>query len=647
MERGKKSDKEDRHLGVGSSITRRDFLNSVFVGSGAGLLAAAAPGGWIPSCKRGQKSPDKDPWSGYGDVGAYARSPGNPREMVEIAHRIRDGDFGERLRQAENLGESYDLVVVGGGMAGLSAAHTFVRERGKSGRCLILDNHPVFGGESKRNEFVVEGTRVIGPQGANDFGIPEPGSGTVGDRLFDELSIPRSFRYQAWENHEETLRFGLDHFGPMWWSDHRVDVAHRVRPNAGGSRERWVRNPWEVGLEKLGGSSRKRKDLRRWREGDVNNAPPPEDQTVDEWLDTLTYKELLRDHYGLGKSVIEYADPILAGAMGLGADAISAYGATTVGMPVEGRGGDGKTTFPSFPGGNATFTRYFVKDMIPDAIEGTHSLDDVITGSVSFESLDRSGQPVRIRLGSTAVNVEHDGSPGGADRVRVTYFKDGELFRVNAKGVVMATGSWVNEYILPELPASHRQAYQQFHHSPFLVANVALTNWRFIHKLGATACRWYDGFGFFCNIRRSMVTESYQPPLDPDDPVVLTLYVPLYFPGEPAPAQGIRGRKELLSTPFADYERSIRRQLVRLFGDTGFDPGRDIAGIVLNRWGHAYVNPQPGFYFGKDGAPAPKDVIQEPFGRISIGHSELEGHQNWVGAVRQGERAAKQVLETL
>lgn len=568
--------------------------------------------------------------------------------MVEVAHRIRDGNFRKRLRQAENLGESYDLVVVGGGMSGLSAAHTFVRERGKNGRCLILDNHPVFGGESKRNEFVVNGTRLIGPQGANDFGIPEPGSGTVGDRVFDALSIPRSFQYQAWENHEEELRFGPDHFGPMWWSDHLVDVAHRASPTAGGSQERWSLNPWEEGLEKLGISSRKREDLRRWRDGEMNTDSPPEGQSRDEWLDTMTYEQLLRDHYGFGESVIEYANPILAGAMGLGTDAISAYGATTVGMPAERRGGGaGKTTLLSFPGGNATFTRYFVKDMIPAAIDGTHSLDDVVTGDINFDSLDRSGQPVRIRLGSTAVHVEHDGSPGRADQVHVTYFKDGKFFRVDAKGVVMATGSWINEYILPELPTSHRQAYQHFYHSPFLVANVALTNWRFIHELGATACRWYDGFGFFCNVRRSIVTESYQPSLDPDEPVVLTLYVPIYFPGKPAPAQGIQGRKELLSTPFADYERAIRRQLVRLFGDTGFDPRRDIAGIVLNRWGHAYVNPQPGFYFGEKGAPAPRDVIQEPFGRISIGHSELEGHQNWVGAVRQGERAAKQVLERL
>ncbi len=79
-------------------------------------------------------------------------------------------------------------------------------------------------------------------------------------------------------------------------------------------------------------------------------------------------------------------------------------------------------------------------------------------------------------------------------------------------------------------------------------------------------------------------------------------------------------------------------------GDAGFDPANDIAGIILNRWGHAYVNPGPGFMFGRNGAPAPPDVIREPFGRIAIGHSELRGHQNWTGAAGEGRRAVEALL---
>ncbi len=82
-----------------------------------------------------------------------------------------------------------------------------------------------------------------------------------------------------------------------------------------------------------------------------------------------------------------------------------------------------------------------------------------------------------------------------------------------------------------------------------------------------------------------------------------------------------------------------------MFSPHGFDPRRDIAGIITNRWGHAYVVPQPGFYFGRDGKPAPRDVVREGYGRVRFGHSELSGFQLWTSGCDEGERAAKQVLE--
>lgn len=52
----------------------------------------------------------------------------------------------------------------------------------------------------------------------------------------------------------------------------------------------------------------------------------------------------------------------------------------------------------------------------------------------------------------------------------------------------------------------------------------------------------------------------------------------------------------------------------------------------------------PGFYFGRDGQPAPRDVVRTALGRIAFGHSELRGYQYWNGAVEEGRRAAEQVL---
>ena len=175
--------------------------------------------------------------------------------------------------------------------------------------------------------------------------------------------------------------------------------------------------------------------------------------------------------------------------------------------------------------------------------------------------------------------------------------------------------------------------------------NVALTNWRFLYKLEAPAVRYFNGeFGWSCNIRQNMVAGSYHPPLHPDRPTVLTFYLGLYTSGRPAGEQGNLGRERMLSTSYADYERQIRSQMTMLFRDAGFDPAKDIAGIILNRWGHARVIQPPGFYYGRDGKPAAREIVQKGFGRIAIAHAELNGHQNATGALMQGRRAAQQIL---
>jgi len=245
------------------------------------------------------------------------------------------------------------------------------------------------------------------------------------------------------------------------------------------------------------------------------------------------------------------------------------------------------------------------------------------------------------------VNVRHNASPEGSDTVLVTYRKGGKTYRLRARSVVMASAGWSNKHAVTDLPDEYRGAYENFFYSPVLVVNVALTNWRFLQKLGLTGCRWFGGFGFSCNIRKPMIVGDYSQPLHPDKPVVLTFYVPLHYPGLPVPEQGIRGREEILSTPFREYERKIVDQMNRLFGRSGFDPKKDIAGIILNRWVNAYLNPQPGFYFGSDSKPAPRETIRKRFGRIAFGHSELNGHMNWIAAVEEGRSAARKAMEIL
>src|SRR5262249_57604568 len=77
---------------------------------------------------------------------------GDHRGSFETAHALRDGDFWSHAGAIAANGEDYDLVVVGGGISGLAAAH-FYRSRRPDARVLILDNHDDIGGHAKRNEF--------------------------------------------------------------------------------------------------------------------------------------------------------------------------------------------------------------------------------------------------------------------------------------------------------------------------------------------------------------------------------------------------------------------------------------------------------------------------------------------------------------
>ena len=632
--------RDDRDLGLDQSITRRDFLNSALLGAGAALLAPAPD-------TAAHASPH--PWTGYGGVGDYAASNGNTWEVTEVAHRVRDGRYDQAPEQAADTGETYDLVVVGGGFSGLGAAYHCHKHGGAHRTCLVLDNHRVFGGEAKRNEFLVRGQRLVGPQGSNDFGVPAPTSPNYA--LYRELGLPTEFQYQAWKG-EKKLEFAKDNYLFQLWYDH-FDGFGIFYDGPGVGSPRWAANPWAKGLKEAPYPEQLRQDFLRWR-SDTRRYYDGAD--VTRWLDTMTYEQYLVKVMGLDSQVARYADPILAAALGLGADVTSAYAAYQISMP--GYQGFGRTwpgaprladmpeaTGHSLPGGNDGIARHFIKALIPRAIRGGRDFVEVHNGGINFGALDRAGNHTRVRLGSTVVGVEHRG--GAAPSVKITYVKEGKPYSLTARAVVMASGGWINQQIVRDLPASYREAYQFFPRSPILVVNVAVNNWRFLHRLGLTACRWFGGLGFACNIRRPMIVGRHRPPLDPDRPTLVTFYIPFCYPGLSAREQGARGRREVLTKSYREYERAIREQMVRLFGAAGFDPRRDIAGIILNRWGHAYVVPQPGFYFGKEGRPAPRDVIRQPFGRVAFAHSELNGHQSWTSAVNEGRRAMEQVLTLL
>jgi spermidine dehydrogenase len=625
----------DDRLGMNEPITRRDFVNAALVAGGGLWLHGRMPSGG--SAAGGALA---DAWTGYGGVGDYARSNGNTFDVMNAAHAIRDRTFESKLAGATDTGEMYDLLVVGGGISGLAAAVFFQKRKG--GRCLVLDNHPIFGGEAKRNEFLVDGQRVVAHQGSAMFPVPKKG-GYVAS-VYEMIGMDRpALEYQRWRGPSPEMPLSQTPYDTL--GGRRTNFGLWFGPRFGQRPGVWVIDPWHRNLEGAPLSDADKAELMRWRTvHDGGPRPKFEGDEISRHLDTMTLEDyVMASHHISRDTVRNFLSPVEGGGYGLGPDVLSAYCAYApeTEYPDE---GDDTLGDQMFPDGNAGFARLMVKTLIPDAIAGPRTVEAVWRNRVHFAALDRRDNATRIRLEATVLRVEHAGEPSRAPHVNVVYAKDGRLHRVRARNVVMAGGSWTTKHIVSDLPRSHRDAYAQFYRSPCLMANVAVRNWRFLYDMGISGCRWFEGLGNYFEVRK-MATVAGNETFGPDSPTVLTLKVLFAKPGLPIGEQGARGRAELFATSFAQYERAFRQQLGDMFGGHGFDPRRDIAGIILNRWGHAYVNPQPGFFFGVDGQPAPRDVLRnQPFGRITFANTDLSGAMDHRNSILEADRAVKQLV---
>ncbi len=619
----------DHALGMDERISRRDYLNSALLASGSLLLGVASPLDLLA----------QSDWDGYGGVGDYATANGNTFEIMTEAHKIRDRAFEPLPADVADTGEQFDCVVVGGGISGLAAALFFKRQAGANRTCLVLENHTIFGGEARRNEFIVDGQRLIAHQGSAMFFPPLPG--TFLADFYQSIGIDRwQFPYQSWSGSDAEIPLGRTSY-----TNGGKNSGFYFGAKFGKESGQWLIDPWGKKLEGAPISEHARRELLEMH-GVEHKLPKQHGDAISRHLDSITLEQDLMETYGLSRETVRtFLSPVAGGGSGVGADVLSAYAeyAADVLLPWDyGKGAQ------MFPGGNAGVARHITKALIADAIPGDTTLESVCRSSVNFPALDRTGQPSRIRLRATAVRVQHEGNPEQSKFVKIVYTQGGKLQSVRARSAIMAGGSWTTKHIVKGLPVSHRDAYAQFYRAPCLMANVALRNWRFLYKLGISEGQWFEGIGNYFALRKMATFGAVSPTVSPDSPVVLTLKILFSSPGLPIGQQVAQGRVELASTPFREYERRIREQFNMMFSSAGFDARRDIAGIILNRWGHAYLSAQPGFFFGADGQPAPGEVLRTtPFGRIAFANSDVTGIMDHRASIQEAHRAVGQVVERI
>jgi spermidine dehydrogenase len=191
----KRKEAGDEALGLNTAIDRRDLLNSTLLAAGGVLLNAVSPLQLLA----------EEDWTGYGGVGDYSNSNGNTYEVMTAGHQVRDHVFDSKAAKGTDTGETFDCIIVGGGISGLAAALFFKHQAGPTKTCLVIDDHPIFGGEAKRNEFEVDGQRLMAHQGSAACFQPLPG--TFLSEFYDSVGIDWSaFQYQTWSGAKRAMQ---------------------------------------------------------------------------------------------------------------------------------------------------------------------------------------------------------------------------------------------------------------------------------------------------------------------------------------------------------------------------------------------------------------------------------------------------------
>ena len=609
-----------------SKIARRDFINGTLMVAGASMLPFKNTSQAVMAALK----PEYYPPALTGLRGSH---PGSEKNAHNRAW-TRQTDWGPTT----DLKEEYDLVVVGGGLSGLSAAYFYQQEHGRDKKVLILDNHDDFGGHAKRNEHTIDGIPRISYGGSQSLVEPNHAHEIVGN-LLEDIGVDLDRFKTAYD----TDFFKRHNLGAVTYFNKRIFGEDKVvkhpycnYPNyVEGLQGAKLSNKEAAQQAPLSDSGKEQ--LLRVLNGGLHTLKIPKEE-LQNYTRTHFYFDYLQTTLGVDDpGVLRMARHSGLDWGSTGTELMSIAAARSCGAlgfaPVAVFDED-NPYIHHFPDGNAGVARALVKWLIPGVARGNNA-EELVLAKFNYAELDKSSNTACIRLNSTVVNVEHGDKPSNYSDVSVNYINDNKSYQVHARGVVMACYNMIIPHIVSGLPEEQSTALKLQDKSPLQYTTVGLRNWRAMKALGIGVAMSPGNMHQAVLMDFPVSMGGYEYTRTPDDPCVIQMISCPYGKfGEPRREQFREARYRMLGLQFKDYEQEIRSHLSGMFPRELFDFDRDVASISVNRWAHGYSNGGPG---------DSTRIGRQPFGRITIANSDSAPGSDAKTAMMMAHRAVHEL----
>ena len=545
--------------------------------------------------------------------------------------------------------------MVGGGLSGLSAAYFYRQRYGKDAKILVIDNHDDFGGHAKRNEFTVDGEKLIGYGGSQSIDTPSSYSAPA-KKLLKDIGVITERFYDYYDQDffgARNLKRGLYFSNDLYGKDHVVENLLRAHLDKNDNDLIDILSKFPLANE----SKKALINLLKSKKNYLQDEPSLAKRIA--LMRATSYSDFLRKFVEVPEEVVLLYRDSHRGLWGVGWDALSTLEAYKANMPgtryldLEVKSANPHNMYDReepyifhFPDGNAGVARALVNKLIPDSMS-VDTMEAQVKAKVDYNALDLKSSKVRIRLNSSVVKVEHTSNQRS---VNVVYINNGKSYRVVGRHVVMACYNNMLPHLCPELPIEQKEALNYATKIPLVYISIAVRNWRAFSNLGFHSItipqpKLMHSFGLDFPVSMG----DYNFPQNPNQPTILH---GTYVPTDPdkglsAKEQAINGRRQLYEISFAQFERDIIEQMQGSLKGGGFDAERDIAGITVNRWPHGYA-----WEYNDYSDPAEYNPYNGPhikgrarIGRISIANSDASAYAYVDGAIDAADRAVNEQLQ--